>query len=91
MKGRFLWLALILVAGATMAFAGCKQKPKEAAEGKVPPAKEEPTTGEEKTASAFVWTCGMAGHAEFAPGDEPADGKCPQCGMKLKKKEVPPE
>lgn len=35
-----------------------------------------------------VLTCGMAGHLQFEPGKEPADGKCPVCEMKLVEKKV---
>jgi DNA-directed RNA polymerase subunit RPC12/RpoP len=65
-----------------VAFPGCKEKEKE---------EETTPASQEKALTKVVLTCGMAGHPEFAPGEEPADGNCPQCGMKLVKKEVPVE
>lgn len=73
------WLVTVLVA-MLVAFPGCKDKEKE--DEKSPASREKPAT-------KVVLTCGMAGHPEFALGEEPADGKCPRCEMKLVKKEIP--
>jgi len=89
MKMKVLWLATVLVLTVAAAQLGCKPKEKEAAEGKAPAAKEKPAPAKEKPQTKVVLTCGMPGHPQFEPGKEPADGKCPQCGMKLVEKKIP--
>jgi hypothetical protein len=89
MKKGFLWLVILLVTGGMTVLPGCKQREKDE-EGADSQAKEE-STAKKKPQTKVVLTCGMAGHPQFAPGEEPADGRCPQCEMKLKEKEVPVE
>jgi len=39
-----------------------------------------------RPAAKTVLTCGMPGHPQYDPGQAPADGTCPICGMKLVEK-----
>ncbi len=80
MKRLTPWLLVTVVVAMLVAFPGCKDKEKE---------DETTPASQEKPATMVVLTCGMAGHPEFAPGEEPADGKCPQCRMQLKEKKIP--
>ncbi len=83
MRRRLFFLVVVLIAGAIAALPGCKKQDKEeGAPEKEAAAKETPET---KT----VWTCGMPGHPRFDEASKPADGRCPECGMKLVEKEVP--
>lgn len=86
MRIRLCYVAGVLAAGVLVALPGCKKQETEE-EGQVP-AKEESSTIEQPQTKT-VWTCGMPGHPEFDEASKPADGKCPQCGMKLATKEVP--
>ena len=89
MKKKAFWLAAVFVTSVTMVLLGCKAKEKEEGKGKAPPAKEKPTTAKGKPQTRIVLTCGMPGHPQFEPGEEPEDGRCPVCEMKLVKKEIP--
>jgi rubrerythrin len=84
-KTRLFFVAVVLTAGAMAALPGCKKPEKEEAGA---PAKEE-SPAKEKPQTRTVWTCGMPGHPEFDEASKPADGRCPQCGMKLVTKEIP--
>lgn len=82
---RLCFVAVVLAAGVLVSLPGCKKQETEG-EGKGP-AKEESSTIETPQTKT-VWTCGMPGHPEFDEAGKPADGKCPECGMKLVMKEV---
>jgi rubrerythrin len=87
MRKGFLYASVVLVAGVVLAAPGCKEREKKK-EGESSPAKEE-SAAPEKPQTKIVWTCGMPGHPVFDEANKPADGKCPQCGMKLVEKEIP--
>jgi len=89
MKMKVLWLATVFVLTVAAAQPGCRGPKKEEETEAPAPKKEKPGAAEEKAQTKVVWTCGMAGHPEFDEANTPADGKCPQCGMKLVKKEIP--
>jgi hypothetical protein len=95
MRNRMLWLMILLVAGTLAALPGCERKEKgQKPSGAAPRAEEKPKAAQAQPRAAgtvVVLTCGMPGHPQFEPGKEPADGKCPVCGMKLVRKEVPAE
>ena len=87
MKKAALLTTTLQVGSVLMASLGCRAKEEE----EKGPAKEKPTAMPKKAETKVVLTCGMEGHPQFEPGKEPADGRCPQCGMKLVEKEVAPE
>jgi len=93
MRKTFGSLTIMLLTGVLPMLLGCGRKEKaEEPSGAAPRSEEKPIAAEAKpqaARAAVVLTCGMPGHPEFQPGKEPPDGKCPVCGMKLTRKEVP--
>jgi DNA-directed RNA polymerase subunit RPC12/RpoP len=90
MKKLMLWLIVAVAVCAVFALSGCGKK-EDAAGETSRQQKEKPTPPKETPQTKVVMTCGMDGHPQFEPGKQPADGKCPLCGMKLVRKEVPVE